>query len=170
MKTQTIKLLTQEVFDTQAKAAAIAPRLRKNYNLHHESERVQRFINVLQPGTYVRPHCHYRDETMNGFELFVVLQGELALVLFDDCGNFTTAFRLCNGGDVCGAELPEGSFHTLVALAPDTVILEIKEGPYDRQRDKAFLSQFPQEGTDEATAQVAQWEQLIHRTYPRSSS
>ena len=161
MKNQTIKFLTQEVLDNQAKAAAIAPRLRKNYNLHHETERVQRFVNVLQPGTYVRPHCHDRDETVNGFELFVVLQGEVALMVFDEQGNIQTAFRICDGGDVHGVELPEGVFHTLVALAPDSVILEIKEGPYDRQSDKVFLNQFPQEGTPEAAVQVVQWEQYL---------
>ncbi|MGB3495269.1 MAG: WbuC family cupin fold metalloprotein [Elainellaceae cyanobacterium] len=170
MKTQTLKLLTQEVLDTQAKAAAIAPRLRKNYNLHHESERVQRFVNVLQPGTYVRPHCHYRDDTVNGFELFVVLQGEVAVVLFDEHGHLTTAFRICDGGEVHGVELPEGTFHTLVALAPNTVILEIKEGPYNPQQDKVFMSQFPQEGTPEAAAQVTQWEQQIRENYAESDS
>lgn len=161
MKTQTIKLLTQSIFDAQSQAAAIAPRLRKNYNLHHPSERVQRFINVLQPGTYVRPHCHHRDESVNGFELFVVLQGELAVIVFDEYGSPIESFRLCDGGNTHGIELPEGLFHTLIALAPNTVILEIKEGPYDPKTDKLFLSQFPPEGTPQAKVQVEQWERWV---------
>ena len=31
------------------------PKAAQNHNLHQESDLVQRFLNVLQPGTYVRP-------------------------------------------------------------------------------------------------------------------
>ena len=37
-------------------AAAASPRLRSNHNLHGLGDLVQRFLNALQPGTYVRPH------------------------------------------------------------------------------------------------------------------
>ena len=37
----------------------------------------------MQPGTYVRPHRH---STPPRWELFVVLRGALALLVFDDSG------------------------------------------------------------------------------------
>jgi hypothetical protein len=54
-------------------------------------------------------------------------------------------------------ELQEGRFHTLVALSPDTVMFEIKQGPYQPALDKDFLATFPAEGTAAAAAQEALW-------------
>ncbi|MGB7416110.1 MAG: WbuC family cupin fold metalloprotein, partial [Thermosynechococcaceae cyanobacterium] len=76
----TIKYLSQELFDTLAQDALALPRLRKNFNFHDLPEVVQRFLNVMQPGTYVRPHRHLRSETENGFEFFLVLQGEIGFI------------------------------------------------------------------------------------------
>ncbi|XZN89718.1 MAG: WbuC family cupin fold metalloprotein [Microcoleus sp.] len=50
-----IKLLTQELLDEVAANSRHNPRQRQNYNFHDLSEKVQRFVNVLQPGTYVPP-------------------------------------------------------------------------------------------------------------------
>lgn len=66
MTSPPIKRLTQELLDNIAQLARSSPRLRQNYNFHNESEKVQRFINVLQPGTYVRPHRHHRTAGING--------------------------------------------------------------------------------------------------------
>jgi hypothetical protein len=43
-------------------------------------------------------------------------------------------------------------------LAPDTVILEFKEGPYEVAADKDFLAGFPAEGTAAARELVLIWE------------
>ena len=81
-----LQRLDQDLFASVASAARAAPRLRRNHNLHAESDLVQRFLNVLQPGTYVRPHRHLRDLPGSGFECFLVLQGCIGLLLFDDDG------------------------------------------------------------------------------------
>ena len=51
--------IDQSLFDRVAAVARERPRLRMNHNLHQESDLVQRFRNVLQPGTYVQaaPPC-----------------------------------------------------------------------------------------------------------------
>ncbi len=141
-----------------------SPRLRRNHNLHAEPDLVQRFLNVMQPGTYVRPHRHLRDTPGEGFECFVVLQGALGLLLLDDQGEVTRQVRLEAGGPLRGVELQEGLFHTLVALSADTVMLEIKQGPYQPARDKDFLQRFPAEGTAEAAAQEWIWRQRFLST------
>jgi cupin fold WbuC family metalloprotein len=156
-----IKRLTQELMDTIALQAENSPRLRQNYNFHELSEKVQRFINVLQPGTYVRPHRHLRPSDGNGFEFFLVLQGELGLLLLDEQGQIIDAERISVNGNVRGVELAEGSYHTLVCLAPNTVILELKEGPYNLQFDKEFLANFPSEGTIEAQKRVESWQKYF---------
>ena len=156
-----LRRLDQALFDAVAAEALTSPRLRRNHNLHRAPDLVQRFLNVLQPGTYVRPHRHLRPNPGEGFECFVVLQGAIGLLLLDDQGTVLQAERLEAGGDVPGIELQEGHFHTLVALTPAAVMFEIKQGPYVPTADKDFLAQFPAEGTPEAQAQERVWRSLF---------
>ena len=146
----THKLLTQSLLNSVAAEAIDSPRLRKNYNFHHLDESVQRMLNVMQPGTYVRPHRHLRPETANGFEFFLVLQGKVGILTFDEQGTICDRLVISAEGPTYGVELEEGVYHALVSLAPDTVIFELKEGPYNAATDKEFLQMFPPEGTREA--------------------
>lgn len=73
------------------------------------SEKVQRFVNVLQPGTYVRPHRHLRPDGVNGFEFFVVIQGELGMIILNEHGQILQSFRLSAAGPTRAVELPEGT-------------------------------------------------------------
>nr|WP_155706748.1 WbuC family cupin fold metalloprotein [Gloeocapsopsis dulcis] len=145
------------MLDDITQKARSSPRLRQNYNFHELGEKVQRFLNVLQPGTYVRPHRHRRNSEVNGFEFFLVLQGELGMLIMDETGQILNQERVSAQGDTRGVELAEGTYHTLVALAPDTIVLELKEGPYDPSTDKEFLD-FPQEGTGAARELVTTWQ------------
>lgn len=157
MRKPKIERLSTDLLADIAERSRDNPRLRKNYNLHDLADRVQRFINVMQPGTYVRPHCHRRSPDVNGFELFVVLQGEIGMIVMNERGDILQRDRVSASGSTRGIELPEGTYHTLVALAPDTTVLEIKEGPYNPQTDKNFLTYFPQEGTPAARHQEEAW-------------
>ncbi|MFG6103597.1 cupin fold metalloprotein, WbuC family [Leptolyngbyaceae cyanobacterium CCMR0082] len=156
-----IKRVSQELFDSVSQEASALPRLRKNHNLHQLPDSVQRFINVLQPGTYVRPHRHLRAKDSNGFELFLVLQGEIGFLMLNEQGQVIQIERLCAQGPTYGLELAEGQYHTLIALAPNTVMFEIKEGPYVPAADKDFMQQFPAEGTVAAQQQVQAWAELF---------
>ena len=156
-----VKLLTRSLIGTLCDEAMSSDRKRKNYNFHEHAETVQRFLNVLQTGTYVRPHRHVRPEGVNGFEFFLVLQGAIGMVVFDNDGNGVRCERLEARGEQYGIEIPEGSYHTLVVLEPNSVILELKEGPYQPSIDKDFLQQFPAEGTIECVNYVAEWEGLF---------
>lgn len=152
-----LRPIDQILFERVAAQASLSPRQRSNHNFHAEEDAVQRFLNVLQPGTYVPPHCHLREIPGSGFECFVVLQGALALLVFDDRGQTIRRVHLEADGPIRGVELGGGEYHTLVALQPDTVILELKQGPYRASSDKRYLAGFPQEGTPEAARQEAEW-------------
>jgi cupin fold WbuC family metalloprotein len=156
-----LQRIDQPLLDALCGEAGQSARLRRHHNLHELPDRVQRFLNALQPGTYVRPHRHRRDEPGSGFECFVVLQGAVGLVLLDGDGEVVGTERLEAEGPVKGVELAEGRFHTLVALCPDTVILELKQGPYEPATDKEFLAHFPAEGTPEAMNQEKLWRDLF---------
>ncbi|KEF43150.1 MAG: hypothetical protein ER33_02810 [Cyanobium sp. CACIAM 14] len=156
-----LQRIDQTLFDTVAAAAAGSPRRRLNYNFHAPSDRVQRFLNVLQPGTYVRPHRHLRERPGEGFECFLVLQGAVGLLLLDGRGLVFQRERISAAGPVRGIELAEGVIHTLVALSADAVLMEIKQGPYQPAADKDFLAGFPPEGTEAAARQEAEWRALF---------
>lgn len=154
-----LRPIDQALFDAVAAQARSSPRQRCNHNFHAESEPVQRFLNVLQPGTYVRPHRHQRATAGAGFECFVVLQGAIGLLLLDADGAVIHQERLEAQGPLRGIELAEGQFHTLVALTADAVLFELKQGPYVPTADKDFLACFPLEGSPEASAQELAWRQ-----------
>ena len=156
-----VKLLTRSLITTLCDEALASDRKRKNYNFHEHAETVQRFLNVLQLGTYVRPHRHVRPGSVNGFEFFLVLQGSIGMVLLDDDGNVLRCEKLEARGEQYGIEIPEGIYHTLVVLEPNSVILELKEGPYQPAVDKDFLQRFPAEGRVECGDYVKTWEALF---------
>lgn len=91
----------------------------------------------------------------------MVLQGAIGLLLLDPAGTVVQRERLEAGGPLRGIQLAEGRFHTLVALAPDSVLLEIKEGPYEPAADKDFLAAFPAEGTEASRRQEQAWRELF---------
>ena len=128
---------------------------------HPPEDAVQRFLNVLQPGTYVRPHRHQRDQLGAGFECFLVLQGSVGLLLFDASGQVIQHERLSASGPLHGIEVAENQLHSLVALEPDSVIFELKQGPYVPSGDKDFLARYPMEGTTEAVIQERKWRDLF---------
>ena len=82
----------------------------------------------------------------------------LGIVILNENGQILRSLRVSAAGPTRAVELPEGNIHTLVALAPDTVILEFKEGPYDVGADKDFLPDFPAEGSPAARELVLIWE------------
>ena len=105
----------------------------------------------------MRPHHHLRDQEGAGFECFLVLQGAIGLLIFSPEGEILQTETLSASGPVRGVEVAEGQFHTLVALERDSVIFELKQGPYVPCQDKDFLRNFPQERTPEAEQQERRW-------------
>jgi cupin fold WbuC family metalloprotein len=139
------KALTEKL-SSEAKAS---PRLRKNYNFHkHPGDPLQRLLNAMEPGTYVRPHKH---ENPDKREIFFVLKGKAAVVEFDEHGTITDHVILDPLNGSWGTEVAERTFHTVIPLEPGTMTYECKDGPYDPLDDKNFATWAPLEGTEEAS-------------------
>jgi len=159
-----VKLITAASLADMATAAETAPRRRTHAILHDDSaDPVQRMVIALQPGTYVRPHRHEADI----WELFVLVEGALAVLTFDETGKVTGRFELRCGGDRI-AQLAPGQWHSVAALAANTVALEVKPGPYRPTTDKDFAVWAPAEGQDGAAAMVAWLEQAEVGQRPQS--
>ena len=71
-------------------------------------------------------------------------------VLFNSGGNIQQQLHLSVKGPTHGIEIAEDQFHTLVALAADSVIFELGQKLYQPTQNKGPLSFFPQEGATEA--------------------
>lgn len=132
-----------------SQAAFEAPRRRINHNFHPQlSDPLQRMLNAIEPGSYIRPHKH---ENPDKVEAFVVLRGKLAVVEFEDDGAIADYAILEPRAGSYGAEIAARRFHTIVALEP-TVVYEIKNGPYSPINDKNWAPWAPIEGEAQVPA------------------
>lgn len=149
--------------------ASVSSRRRKNLNVHLElADPIQRFFNVVCAGTYVRPHRHAHGR----FELFVLLSGGAGVLVFDEQGEVAETHLLAPDA-LAAVEIPGGVLHTVVSLAPRTVLFEVKPGPYRSLTDKDFAPWAPAEGEPQAADLVARWEAVFQanpRNRPEASS
>jgi cupin fold WbuC family metalloprotein len=141
-------------------ASRESPRRRMVLPLHKGPEAVlQRMLNAVQPGSYIQPHRHAVPRA----ESLILLRGAFRFVAFDESGEVRQAVDLRESGDLA-VDIEPGIYHSMVALLPDSVVFEVKTGPYDPDGDKDFASWAPREGSPEA----ASWlEELVVRTAPR---
>jgi cupin fold WbuC family metalloprotein len=144
-------------------AASESPRKRIILPIHRVQQApVQRMMNFLQQGTYIRPHLHPRE---GASESLVLLQGSLVFFVFDDTGNIT-AKTMLSADATPVFDLEPKIWHSFVVTAPDTVLFECKMGPYDVVLDKTFAAWAPEEFSQEATGYLKMLEQLAHQSQP----
>jgi cupin fold WbuC family metalloprotein len=159
MKPRPVTLIDAALLDATTAKARASARRRMNHNFHPlESDPANRLLNAIEPGSYVTPHRHLdsaKDET------FVVLRGRFGLVCFDGQGRVTQTLVLDAGGPVFGADVPSGTFHTLISLAPGSVFFEVKAGPYEKMSDKDWAPWAPREGEAGAGEYLARLETLF---------
>lgn len=146
-------VLTRADLDETIVESRTAPRQRIIRPFHRSNEdSLHRMFNAIQPGSYARPHRHLEPPKA---EAWIVLRGKLLFVAFYEDGAVDQAIVLDAGGERFGVDLVPGRYHTIVALAPDTVIYEVKSGPYTRATDKEFAPWAPEEGSPEVAAYLA---------------
>jgi cupin fold WbuC family metalloprotein len=146
-------------FDALTAAARDSPRRRINRNFHPADHHpAHRFLNAVEPESYVRPHRHtdrLKDET------FVVLRGAFGIVLFEETGEVAQTAVIRARGDLVGAHVAAGVFHALVALEPGSVFFEVKAGPYDARTDKQWGAWSPAESDPAAASYLAKLRALF---------
>ena len=78
----------------------------------------------------------------------------MALITFDDQGTVKGILRFGSqnhGSDLAaGAEVKSSTWHTVVALEPGSVLLEVKAGPFDPNQPKDLAPWTPEEGSEAA--------------------
>ena len=96
----------------------------------------------------------------------MAVQGLLGVLVFDDAGQVVQQFKLGTQShadpDVGPVvDMPAGTWHTVLALTPDAVLLEGKAGPFDPLRPREFADWAPEEGTEDALALLRNWRGLF---------
>ncbi len=148
------KILSTELIRQLIPQARNNPRRRINYNIHTGySEQVQRFLNVVDYDSYVRPHQHNKADAWEGF---VIIRGKLGVFQFDQQGTILHRTELCETGPVFGIELDSTAAHCITSLSDQAIVFEYKEGPYDPDEDKTFSDWSPDTQSDQAI-QFNQW-------------
>lgn len=148
-----VRLIDGALLAEATAEAQASPRLRKNRNFHpRDNYPAHRLLNALEPDSYVPPHRHLdpdKDETL------VLLRGRMGLVTFDGRGNITGTALLAPGSQILGADIPHGTWHSVLALCTGSVFLEAKSGPYLPLTTDELAPWAPAEGQAGAAAYQA---------------
>ena len=151
-----LNLLTQ--------SAKQSSRQRQHKNIHqHYNDPCQRLFNAIGIDSYIRPHRHSIDPKD---ECLIAVRGRMALVVFDDVGQVQQVIRF--GAQTAesqqaigvGINLPAGVWHTVIAEVPDSILFEVKSGPFNPDQAKEYPSWAPAENTPEAAVYLTE---LMHR-------
>ncbi len=154
-----MQLITRELLARVSDEAMGNPRLRKNYNLHPTDEsRCHRLLNAIEPGSYIRPHCHLDPEKD---EAFILMNGRLGIVTFDNEGGVAGTALLSFADGNLAVDIPHGVYHTAVSLESGTVFYETKAGPYRPLNEEETGSWAPEENSPQAQEFLKQLRSLF---------
>ena len=121
-----MKIINTELIDTISTNAKVNPRLRMNFNIHKSLEdSVHKLLNAMEPGTVIPIHRHKLSE-----ECCVILRGRILLKFYNDDGGLRESIELDSTKGNYAVNIDAGEWHSLEVLESNTVIFEVKEGPY----------------------------------------
>ena len=120
--------ITQALLDKLTEEAKASPRLRMNYDLRNsDQDQSQRMLNAIEPDSPLPIHRH-----QNTSETVVCLRGRLVEEYYDELERICTeSIELSPNGPTVALNIPAGQWHTVRSLESGTVILEMKNGPYE---------------------------------------
>lgn len=120
-------IITSQLLDTVSSQAKESPRLRMNYNLHETLDaKVQRLFNAMEPGTVIPVQRH-----RNTAETIMLVRGKMKVILYDDDKNVIEKAILSHELGNYGVHIPAGVWHFVEIMEPETVMFEVREGPYN---------------------------------------
>ena len=128
--------ITQAILDELTAKAKENPRLRMNLDLRNSAEdQSQRMLNAIEPGSPLPIHRHQKSS-----ETVVCLRGRLVEEFYDELERTCTeSIELSPNGPIVAVNIPAGQWHTVRALESGTVIMEVKDGPYEPIQDVDIL-------------------------------
>lgn len=149
-----MKVFSTQYFDELLHCADQSQRLRAHANVHRSyTDQCQRLFNAIKLNSYIRPHRHSLDPKE---ECLIAIKGIFGLMIFTDQGiiesitlfgseKYSEKYSIASG-----LELPAGVWHTVISLEVDSVLFEVKGGPFNPSLAKEFAPWAPEEGTQHA--------------------
>ena len=130
-------IITNEILDELTAKAKESPRLRMAMDLRNSADdQSQRMLNAIEPGSLLPIHRHQKTT-----ETVVCLRGRLVEEFYDELERICTdRIELSPNGSIVALNIPAGQWHTVHALESGTVILEMKDGPYEPSGPEDILS------------------------------
>ena len=115
-----------KLLDEISERAKVNDRLRMNFNLHDSLDsKAQCLLNALEIGTILPIHRHRHTS-----ETYILLRGKIRVMFYNKVGEEIASYLVDPLQGNYGVHIPAGQWHTLEVLENDSVIFEVKEGPY----------------------------------------
>ena len=119
-------IIDDKLLNLVSAQAKNSPRLRMNFNLHESLDSsVQRLLNAMEPGTKIPIQRH-----RNTAETLFIVRGAMKVFLYNDNMELLEESVLSHKGGNYGIHIPAGMWHCVDILEPNTVMFEVKQGPY----------------------------------------
>ena len=129
-------IIDENLLNKVSEQAKLSPRLRMNYNFHQSlGDKCHRMLNAVEPGTDIPIHRHPTKD-----ESFVVLRGKVRSTTYNDDGSVIESVVLNPAEGRYGVNIPKNVWHTLQSLESNSVIFEVKEGPFVPHEEEGILS------------------------------
>ena len=126
-------IIDYKLLDELTEQAKASPRLRMNYDLRNSAEdQSQRMLNAIEPGTEMPIHRH-----RNSSETCVCVRGHFVEYFYDANGTLTDTIDMLPGGKILN--IPIGQWHSLKSLESGTVLLEAKDGKWEKMREEDVM-------------------------------
>lgn len=153
-----MQVFSANVLNELSQQAKDNPRRRQHRNIHQSyQDPCQRLFNAIEPDSYIHPHRHASDPRD---EMLVAIRGLMALITFNNEGKIKDTIFF--GTEKLGTsittvvEISSSVWHTVVALEPGSVLLEVKAGPFNPSLPKDLANWAPRENSDEAKLYLSQ--------------
>lgn len=156
---------SETYLNSLTQAAYDSPRRRQSRTIHVTmDDPCQRLFNAIEMDSYVRPHRHKIDPKV---ETLFAIRGRFLLVTFTEQGEieevipFHSEKHEASNDSGVGVEIQVGTWHTIIATEPNSILLEVKAGPFNLEFSKESAPWSPAEETEEGQIYLAQLKKRI---------
>ena len=150
-----MKVFSSQYFEKLLDAASQSQRLRAHANVHRSyGEHCQKLFNAIQVNSYIRPHRHSLDPKD---ECLIAIKGLFGFITFTEQGLIEPVIlfgseRYSEKLSIpSGLELPSDTWHTVVSLVDESILFEVKSGPFDPNLAKEYALWAPKEGSKDVS-------------------
>ena len=136
-----LEIISKEQLDHLFAKSQKSPRKRAIKIFHNDNySGPQVALNVLQPGSYIKPHLRFDDESL------IHYSGRLISVQFDELGNITRKNSFTRESPYLF--IPKNTYHSIFSLQENSAFWMVVQGPHDPNNFSRYADWAPEEDGD----------------------